>query len=118
MICFTARIAPDSDVKEVVIDPPNIRTGPMKKGHGDTVLFMKPSYTAIGDPFKHAAQTMIRKEDRERQIQVGNEKPFRPAKHVKQPNNSAYEHMKDYEQIEKNFRDPENGEVMIKPRNI
>ena len=26
--------------------------------------------------------------------------------------------MKDYEQIEKNFRDPENGEVISKPRNI
>lgn len=92
-----ARIAADSDVKEVVIDPPNIRTGPMKKGAGDKILFMKASYNAIGDPFKHAASTMLRKEDRTRQIEVGNEKPFRPSKHVRQPTNSAYEHMKDYE---------------------
>ena len=78
-----ARIDPASEVKDVVIDPPNIRTGPMKKGHGDKMLFMSASYNAIGDPFKHAATTMLRKEDRNRQIEVGNEKPFRPSKHVR-----------------------------------
>jgi len=55
---------PNTDVKEVQIDPPNMRTSPMKRGAGDTILFMKPSYTAIGNPFKEAARTMVRKEDR------------------------------------------------------
>ena len=57
---------PDNDgVKEVAIDPPNIRTNPVKRGPGiDGVLFSKPSYTAIGDPFKGAALSMTRKEDR------------------------------------------------------
>jgi len=105
-------------VKDVVIDPPNVRTGPMKKGAGDAILFSKPSYTAIGDPFKHAAQTMMRKEDRNRQIEVGNEKPFRPSKHVKHPVKAAFEHMKDFEQVQKNYRDDENGDVIIAPPNI
>ena len=61
MILKLARLNPDADgVKEVLIDPPNIRTGPMKKGAGESVLFSKSSYVAIGDPFKEAAQTMLR----------------------------------------------------------
>ena len=91
----------------------------LKKGKGDEALFMRPSYIALGNPFKEAARTLVRKEDRNRQIEVGNEKAFRPAKHIRQPTNSAYQHMKDYEQIEKNFRDAEdNGAVIIGPRNI
>jgi len=112
------RINPESEVKEVVIDPPNIRTGPMKKGHGDKILFMKATYNAIGDPFKAAATTMLRKEDRTRQIEVGNEKAFRPTKHVRQPTNATYDHMKDFEHVQKNFRDEEDGSVKIMPKNI
>ena len=52
-------------MKEVQIDPPNIRTGPMKKGKQDAVLFGRNTYNAIGDPFKEAARTMIRKETRD-----------------------------------------------------
>ena len=87
---FLARLNPDSDVKEVYIDPPNIVTGPGKKGKTDGILFSKASYNAIGDTFKEAALTMVRKENREQQIAVGNEKPFRPAKHVRQPTNASY----------------------------
>lgn len=91
----------------------------MKKGAGDSVIFSKPSYTAIGDPFKEAAVAMLRKEDRAQQIKVGNEKAFRPAKHVRQPTNAAYEHMKEFEHVQKNFRSEENNrEVMIGPRNL
>ena len=56
---------PNSEVKEVAIDPPNIRTGPMKKGAGEAVLFSRPSHNAIGDPFKEAALNMVRKENRQ-----------------------------------------------------
>ena len=49
-----------------MIDPYNIRTGPMKKGAGDAALFMKPSYVAIGNPFQAAAKTLVRREDRSR----------------------------------------------------
>ena len=91
----------------------------MKKGHIDGVLFNKPTYTAIGDPFKEAAMTMMRKEDRSAQIAVGNEKPFKPQNHVKHPVKSAYEHMKEFDQVQKNFRSEENPrEVLIHPRNF
>ena len=85
----------------MAIDPPNIRTGPMKKGAVESVLFSRPTHNAIGDPFKEAALNMVRKENRQYQIDVGNEKAFRPAKHVRQPTNSAYEHMKDFEHVQK-----------------
>lgn len=90
----------------------------MKKGHGDKILFMKATYNAIGDPFKMAAASMLRKQDRTREIEVGNEKPFRPIKHVRQPTNATYPHMKEYELLQKNYRDDENGEVKIMPKNI
>ena len=96
---FSARLVPDSDVKEVMVDPPNVRTGPGKRGAGDSILFSKPTYTSIGDPFKEAGMAMLRKENRQAQIDVGNEKPFKPQSHVKYPVNAAYDHMKEYEHV-------------------
>lgn len=81
---------PGAEVKEIAIDPPNIRTSPVKRGKVDSVQFGKPSYNAIGDPFKEAAQTILRNQDRAKEIQCGNEKPFRPTRNVRQPTNSAY----------------------------
>jgi len=53
---LVARLVPGDGVKEVAIDPPNIKTKNVKKGPSiDSVLFSKPSYNAIGDPFKVAA---------------------------------------------------------------
>ena len=61
-----ARLNPDSEVKEIMIDPPNIRTNPVKKGASiDKVLFMKPSYNCLGDQYKPPIATLTRKEDRE-----------------------------------------------------
>ena len=111
---------PDADTKEVASDPPNIRTNPVKRGKVDGNLFGRNTYNGIGDPFKEAALTIVRKEDREQQIAVGNEKAFRPAKHVRHDGyHASYGHMQEYEHIDKNFRDPENNnEVMIPPRNF
>ena len=90
----------------------------MKKGAGEGVLFSRATHNGIGDPFKEAALNMVRKENRQYQIEVGNEKAFRPTKHVRQPTNSAYPHMKDYEHVQKQCRDPETKEVYTMPRNI
>jgi len=92
----------------------------MKRGNTDAILFMKPTYTATGNPFKEAALTLVRKEDRGRQIEVGNDKAFRPAKHVRKDIYKAtYEHMKDFEHVKKNYRDEaNNNEVITAPRNI
>lgn len=119
VILVSARLNPNSDVKEVMSDPRNINIGMLKKGKTDEALFSRPGYVTQGNPFREAARTLVRREDRSRQIEVGNEKAFRPAKHVRQPTNAAFQHMKDYEQIEKNYRDAEdNGAVIIGPRNI
>ena len=110
---------PDAEVKEVMIDPPNIRTNAVRRGKVDSVLFSKPSYTAIGDPFKEAARTIIRREDREHQIACGNDKAFKPTKHVRQPTNAAYAHMQDFVEVQKNFKSEENPrDVLIPPRNF
>ena len=54
-MCFStiARVDKDGEnPKEVLIDPPNIKTNPVKKGAAiDKVLFEKPSYIAVGDPY-------------------------------------------------------------------
>ena len=75
---FIARLVPDADMKEVQIDPPNIRTNPIKKGPAlDKVLFAKPTYNCLGDLHKPAIREIFRVEDREIQIAAGNEKRFK-----------------------------------------
>ena len=117
---FAARLVPDADTKEVASDPPNIKTNPVKRGNIESVLFGKVTRNCNGDPFKEAALQMTRKENRAHQIEVGNDKAFRPAKHFRQdPYHAAFEHMQDFVHVDKNFRDPENNnEVMIPPRNM
>lgn len=62
---------------------------------------------------------MLRKENRQTQIAAGNEKPFKPQSHVKYPVTAAYDHMKEYEHVQKNFRSDENPrEVITSPRNL
>ena len=93
----------------------------MKKGPAiDKVLFQKPGIIAIGDPYiQRYGDVLDRKENRPRQIECGNEKPFKPQSHVKHPVKAAYEHMTDYVEIMKNYKDEENPrDVVIPPRNI
>ena len=84
--------------KEVIIDPRNIQTNPVKKGAAiDKVLFSRPGYIAVGDKYVPPNFSMTRKENRGTQIQNGNEKPFKHAEKVKQRLYIAsYEHMTDY----------------------
>lgn len=83
-------------------------------------MFSKPGYTSVGDPYIQVyGQILERKETRSVQIEAGNEKPFKPQSQVKHPVKSAYEHMTDFVEIQKNYRDDENPrDVMIAPRNI
>ncbi len=61
----------------------------------------------------------MRKEDRKHQVEMGNELPFKPAKHVKHPVKASYDHMQDFVEVKKNFRSEENPrEVIIGPRNF
>ena len=104
-----------------MIDPPNIRTNPVKKGAAiDKVLFSKPGYTALGDPYIQTSNPIGRVENRATQIANGNEKPFRPQTNVKERiYRASYEHMTDYVDIQKNYRSDENPrEVVTMPPNI
>lgn len=119
---FKARVDRNAeDPKEVLIDPPNIRTNPVKKGPAiDKVLFKAPGYNAVGEKYHLPTTNIARKENRARQIEVGNEKPFKPQSHVKKRLYTAsYAHMTDFVEIKKNFRSEENPkEVLIQPPNI
>ncbi len=61
-----ARVDPKSDnPKEVICDPPNIRTKPVKKGAAiDSTLFGAPGYNAVGDMYKQRGNVLERKENR------------------------------------------------------
>lgn len=130
-----ARIDPlGENPKEVLINPKNVITRPVKKGPAiDSTLFDKPGYTAVGDPYiqvwgtinERKEDRMIigtileRREDRATQILNGNEKPFKPQSRVKIPVKSAYEHMSDYVPVVKNYKSEENPrEVVIDFRNV
>ena len=122
MIFVIARVDKNSEnPRDVVIDPPNIRTRPVKKGAAiDKVLFSAPGYNAVGDKYQPPNFSLIRKEDRNMQIQSGNEKRFKHCEKVKQRDYTAsYEHMTDYLEKPKNFRSEENPrEVISMPPNI
>jgi hypothetical protein len=45
------------------------------------------------------------------------DRPFRPAKHIRLSHNAAFDHLTDYKEIKKNYRN-EDGEVVIPPPNI
>ena len=106
--------------RTIEIGPANINTGPGKKGPAiDKVLFSKPTYNCLGEPFKEAGKAMMRGDDQEAIAKAGHERAFRPAKHVRQPTNATYEHMQDRTHIKKNFRSEENPrDIEIGPANI
>jgi len=66
LLLQTARCDPNSEnPKDVVIDPPNIRTNPVKKGAAiDKVLFAAPGYNAVGEPYQPVTFNLVRKENR------------------------------------------------------
>ncbi len=61
-----ARVDKDGEnPKEVLSDPPNIRTNGVKKGAAiDSTLFSLPGYNAVGDMYKQRGNVLERKEDR------------------------------------------------------
>ena len=55
-------------------------TNPMKRGNNDKILFSRPTYNAIGDPFRMAGVSMARTSKRNGHIDAGHDKAFMPAK--------------------------------------
>lgn len=66
----------------VITDPRNFTTKNPKKGNIDSVLFSKPDYVSIGDPFKVAARVPMRTLKKDGYKDGGHEMNFKPAKTV------------------------------------
>jgi len=64
----------------VITDPRNFTTKNPKKGHIDSVLFSKPEYVTIGDPYKVPARVPMRESKKDGFKAGGHELNFKPAK--------------------------------------
>lgn len=109
------------DMRNVDIGPANIVTGPGQKGAAiDRCLFSKPTYNALGEPYKGDSKGLNRKDDKSAILAAGHELAFKPAKQVREKYYKAsFEHMQDRTHIQKNFKSEENPrDVMIGPANI
>jgi len=64
----------------VITDPRNFTTKNPKKGHIDSVLFSKPEYITVGDPYKPPAKVPMRESKKDGFKDGGHEMNFKPAK--------------------------------------
>ena len=101
----------------VILEPRNFTTKNPKKGKLDSVLFEKPDYVTVGDPFKNRVQDKVLRTEVPEGHKPLHDHNFKPAKTVKVSMNSAYEHMCDRVDVKKNYRDAD-GAVITAPRNF
>jgi len=66
----------------VILENRNFYSTKTKKGHTDSVLFSKPSYIAVGDPFRMAAMESMRTNVKDGYLKGGHDREFRPSKHI------------------------------------
>jgi len=60
---FPPKKALKDEENNVIIAPKNVTTKNVRKGHVDSVLFSKPSYNAVGEPFNASSAIATRKQD-------------------------------------------------------
>jgi len=108
----------DEDGK-VVTEPRNFYTTSVKKGHSDKVLFSKPSYVSVENPYSEPVEKVLRSADPKGHSKAGHDAIFKPAKNVRDKSDykSAYVHMVDRVDVKKNFRDAD-GAVIKGPTNF
>ena len=113
----------DEDGK-VITAPRNFYTTRTKKGQvngsrHDRVLFSKPGFNALGDPFIQAGLNSLgRTYVKDGHLKAGHEKAFVPAKLKTEKVPSApYKYMEQKEGGKKNFRD-EDGAVVTGPKQM
>ena len=73
-------VALKDEDNNVITAPKNVTTKNVRKGHVDSVLFSKPSYNAVGEPYNAASAIATRKQDNQAIAAAGHEKLFAPAK--------------------------------------
>lgn len=101
----------------VITAPRNFTTKNIKKGNTDGVLFEKPDYVSIGDPFKETSKLPLRTTKKDGYKEAGHEMNFKPAKTVPQPVKADFQHMNDHVEVKKCRKGPD-GAVVIEPRNF
>ena len=100
----------------VIIDPRNFTTKNVKKGHIDSVLFSRPNYTCLDDPFKEASKVPMRTVKKDGFKDAGHDFNFKPCKSVPRKVVAAFEHISDYKEVKKNYKGPDG--VIIGPINF
>jgi len=80
------------------------------------VLFSKPNYNCLGDPFKEAARVPMRSVKKNGFKDAGHDMNFKPAKTVGVKIGPVFEHLNDYKEVKKNYKGPDG--VIIGPTNF
>ena len=93
------------DDGRVSTQPPNFLTTKIKKGHTDNILFSKPSYTSVEDPYNDKKLQM--REAKKDGYKAVSDLPFKPAKTVPNPVKATFEYMEQDKNIKKNFKGPD-----------
>ena len=102
----------------MILGPRNFTTKQPKQGKTDSVLFSKPSYVSVEDPYKPQLEKVMRTSDPEGHKKAGHDIVFKPAKVVRdKPYKASYEHMNDRVDVKKNYRDAD-GAVISGPKNF
>ena len=111
-----ARKGPDG---QVITEPRNFTTKNAKKGHIDSVLFSKPDYITVGDPYQDSSKFKLR-DTKDNFKQKGGEQfetNFKPAKTFQRKVKADFEHMSDYKELSKVRKAPD-GSVITEPKNF
>ena len=117
---FSVPVKPRRDEEGAVItEPRNFYTTKMKTGKTDAQLFMRPSYTTTGDPFKQVAKMALRTTVKDGHVKAGHDKAFCPTKEVmakKGATMAPWEYMPNPPGPRKKTRDDDG--VIVGPRNM
>ena len=114
---FVSKKARKDAEGHVITDPRNFTTKNVKKGHIDSVLFSKPDYVSINDPFKEAAGVPQRAPIKDSYKDSGHDMNFKPAKTFQRKVKADFDHLSDYVEIKKCRKAPEGG-VITEPKNF
>jgi hypothetical protein len=93
---FPVKKARRDEEGAVITDPRNFTTKKAKKGHGPDATFTKPTFLAVGDPYKAAASVPMRTSKHEGYKDAGHDKDFKPAKALQRKVRADFDHMTDY----------------------
>lgn len=80
------------------------------------MLFSKPGYISIKDPFKQVAVASLRSNKNEHEV-GGHDAPFRPTKNMKEKVKAAYENRPEGVPERREIKD-EDGNVMTQEPNM